>query len=300
MKLDFSTLAFGYLINETRDMFSCEEYMSFPCNYPDDVTSFTALKSIDLSGWDTQNLKDASDMFSFNTGLTSVNLSGWNTCALTNCKQMFNDDISVSGRTTLYMDKYLDSLYNIESKGKQTIETDAGSFEYTVYTANIPSSVVKDVCGIDTLGLYKHVKDDNSDNDNIGKLMDVYINNLDDTLTFSKGTISFGIDGNGVLTYVQLSAGGLGTSMKYTKEIVLNPSLDFRSLPDFSQSKEFIDNITDLANYVAKYDSYDDAMKALYKTDSDSTVSGNSSSSTASSSSETESSAESLTTESKK
>ena len=29
----------------------------------------------------------------------------------------------VSGRTTLYMDKYLDSLYNIESKGKQTIET---------------------------------------------------------------------------------------------------------------------------------------------------------------------------------
>ena len=83
-------------LSNTRDMFSCEEYMSFPCNYPDDVTSFTALKSIDLSGWDTQNLKDASDMFSFNTGLTSVNLSGWNTCALTNCKQMFNDDISLT------------------------------------------------------------------------------------------------------------------------------------------------------------------------------------------------------------
>lgn len=169
----------------------------------------------------------------------------------------------ISSRKYMYVDVMLDYLYNITYEGDMKFdETD--SEEVSVYTANIPDFLVKQICGVDTLGLYQNIKNDNSDNEDIVSLMNTYIDSLDDSLTFSKGSVVFGINKDGVLCYMQLSAGGLGTRMYYTKYLVQNDSIEVRDLPDFSNSEEYIDNITSLADYISSFDSYEDAMNSLY------------------------------------
>lgn len=181
----------------------------------------------------------------------------------------------IASRKYMYVDKMINYLSDITYDGEVNLDSD--SEELTkVYTARIPDYVVKEICGIDTLGLYQHIREDNIDNESIVNLMDVYLEQFDETLTFSKGTVIFGINSDGVLSYMQLSAGGLGTRMYYTKSLVQSDTFEVQSLPSFESTDEYMTNIVNLAEYIASFDSYDDAMDALYNsTDSvDSIISG--------------------------
>ena len=64
------------LIEELRDLF---------INIADDV------KTLDLSGWNTSNVKDMAWMFSWCTNLKSLNLSGWNTSNVKDMGDMFRN-----------------------------------------------------------------------------------------------------------------------------------------------------------------------------------------------------------------
>ena len=48
------------------------------------------VKTLDLSGWDTSNVKNMGDMFYGCHNLKSLNLSGWDTSNVENMKQMFS------------------------------------------------------------------------------------------------------------------------------------------------------------------------------------------------------------------
>ena len=54
--------------------------------------------SMDMSGWDTSSLQDATELFKGCSGLTSLNVSGWDTSSATNIPWMF---VGCSGLTSL-------------------------------------------------------------------------------------------------------------------------------------------------------------------------------------------------------
>lgn len=188
-------------------------------------------------------------------------MTGENEYSWIHMPKSYADDIA--SRNIMYLDRYISKLTDIQNTGNQVLNREIGE-EYTVYTAKVPSYIVREVCSIDNIGLYNHVKDDLKDNESVVSLMDIYLSDIDKSMTFSDGLLTLGVSSDGVLSYVQLEAGGLGNVMYYTKQIVKDLGLTVREAPDFTNTVEYVNDIQDFADYVAKFDSYDDAMADLY------------------------------------
>lgn len=193
------------------------------------------------------------------------NMTGENEYSWIHMPKSYADDIA--SRNIMYFDRYISKLTDIQNIGKQVLNQEIGE-EYTVYTAKVPSYIVREVCSIDNIGLYNHVKDDLKDNESIVSLMNIYLSDIDKSMTFSDGALTLGVSSDGVLSYIQLEAGGLGSIMCYTKQIVKDLGLTVKEISDFTNAVEYVDDIQHFAEYVASFDSYDDAMADLYGDDS--------------------------------
>lgn len=169
----------------------------------------------------------------------------------------------VSDRVMLYANKFVDNALSIEKYDDLTLNLGDGSQTYTSYKVKVPASVVKDVLGVSTYGVYKTIEDDKDTSANIKKLCSYYLEDLDMNLTFSDANVILGIDSDGILKYACLEVGGLGTRLYYTKAVVATKNSNVRSTPDFTNAQTYTSSLSDLADYVADYDSYDDAVKAL-------------------------------------
>lgn len=169
----------------------------------------------------------------------------------------------VSDRVMLYANKFIDSATAIEKYDDLTLDLGDGSQTYTSYKVKVPASTVKDILGASTYGVYKTVEDDKDTSANIKKLCSYYLEDLDMNLTFSDANVIFGIDSDGILKYACLEVGGLGTRLYYTKAVVATKNSNVRSTPDFTNVKTYASSLSDLADYVANYDSYEDAVKSL-------------------------------------
>ena len=82
-------------------------------------------------------------------------------------------------------------------------------------------------------------------------------------LTFSDAKVIVGIDNNGILKYMCLETGGLGTRLYYSKAVIATSNDVVRDMPDFSGALKFSATLQEFADFVSEYDDYDDAMKAL-------------------------------------
>lgn len=82
-------------------------------------------------------------------------------------------------------------------------------------------------------------------------------------MTFSDANIMLGVDANGCLRYMGLETGGLGQRMYYTKVLINPNNTNFRDLPDTSGAVALRENFVDTADYVAGFDSYEEAMHEL-------------------------------------
>lgn len=169
----------------------------------------------------------------------------------------------VSDRVMLYANKFVDNALSIEKYDDLTLNLGDGSQTYTSYKVKVPASVVKDVLGVSTYGVYKTIDDDKDTSANIKKLCSYYLEDLDMNLTFSDANVILGIDSDGILKYACLEVGGLGTRLYYTKAVVATKNSNVRSTPDFTNAQTYASSLSDLADYVADYDSYDEAVKAL-------------------------------------
>lgn len=169
----------------------------------------------------------------------------------------------ISDRVMLYANKFIDSATAIEKYDDLTLDLGDGSRTYTSYKVKVPASTVKDVLGASTYGVYKTVEDDKDTSANIKKLCSYYLEDLDMNLTFSDANVIFGIDSDGILKYACLEVGGLGTRLYCTKAVVTTKNSNVRSTPDFTNAKTYASSLSDLADYVADYDSYEDAVKSL-------------------------------------
>lgn len=169
----------------------------------------------------------------------------------------------ISDRVMLYANKFVDDATSIEKYDDLTLDLGEGNQTYTSYKLKVPASTVKDILGVSTYGVYKTIEDDKDTSANIKKLCSYYLEDLDMNLTFSDANVILGIDSDGILKYACLEVGGLGTRLYYTKAVVATKNSNVRSTPDFTNAKTYASSLSDLADYVADYDNYDDAVRAL-------------------------------------
>jgi hypothetical protein len=116
--------------------------------------------------------------------------------------------------------------------------------------------------------LYDSLKTAYPDNENLVTYAGYMTDELGFNLVFGNAKATFAVS-NGVLRYYQLEIGGLGTRMYLTKTVLISDT-DVRETPDFSDAGDYADLLQETADYVAQYDSYEDALNAMYSS-SDST-----------------------------
>ena len=103
----------------------------------------------------------------------------------------------------------------------------------------------------------------NTDNDNIRNLFQYYLDNSEYTLACSDANVLVGIDNDGLLRYMGLEVGGLGTNLYFTSVVVDTNNKEVRTNVDISNAKTFESLYTDLADYCAKYDTIEDALESI-------------------------------------
>lgn len=166
----------------------------------------------------------------------------------------------LASRKYMYFDKMIDKLTDLKFKETTTADIGMGEESIDVYTAKVDSETVHSILGIGSEQIYKSVKED-TDNKNIKKLCEYYLDDISFTMVFSDANVRLGIVDD-MLRYVQLEVGGIGSKLYYTKS-VLTKEIDVRDEPDFSSTDTYESTLQQMADYVAKYDSYEEAMKAL-------------------------------------
>lgn len=160
-------------------------------------------------------------------------------------------------REVLFFDYMLENFSSIEKGDSQTI---AGE-EVSTYTCKLPAENTKYILGMGSYQLYDSVKQDYKDDENVVKLADYYCNNLDMSLACSDANVTVGVDKDGMLKYVSLEIGGLGTRMYYTK-VVVTDGISVRSVPDFSNATQYIDTFREQAEYFVKNGTTGDSTSA--------------------------------------
>lgn len=166
----------------------------------------------------------------------------------------------LASRKYMYFDKMVDKLTDLKFKETTTADIGMGDESIDVYTAKVDSETVHSILGIGSEQIYKSVKED-TDNKNIKKLCEYYLDDISFTMVFSNANVRLGIVDD-MLRYVQFEVGGIGSKLYYTKS-VLTKDIDVRDEPDFSNTDTYESTLQQMADYVAKYDSYEEAMKAL-------------------------------------
>lgn len=171
----------------------------------------------------------------------------------------------VQSRKFGYLDMMIDNFTSVEEIGTKKGNIGEGEEEFTMYKCILPAENVREILGLNTEGIYKYYAESKGTDKNVKKLCEYYLDELDMALTFSDAVVTVSI-ADGKLRQITTEIGGLGTKMYVTKTFMLNSEFEVREKPDFSDSKDFTDSLKDMADFVSKYDSYEEAMEALSST----------------------------------
>ena len=168
----------------------------------------------------------------------------------------------VSSRKYGYLDVMMDRFTEFKYYKDTTANIGLGDESLSLYRCTLPSDVVKTIVGIGSYGLYDSIKTDYQSNSNLVKLCDFYLKDLDMNLTFSDAIVTIGLVDDSV-RYLSIEVGGLGTRMYLTKTFLPLRDTEIKSRPDFSNSEDYVVTLQNLADFVSKYDSYEDAIDAI-------------------------------------
>lgn len=211
-----------------------------------DATSYNYL----LTDWSDKN-----NLYAFST-------SDSENATVTTLPKSYKD--AVSDRVYMYLPEIMKNISDVSKEKKATQDIGNGEEEFQIYKAKLPASTVKDIVGVGTQGLYKAIAKDYSDDENIKNLADYYVKNMNMDLTFSDANVTFGV-ADGIIKYVNIETGGLGTRLNLTRAVITDTSkYELREKPDVSKSVDYVKTqIKETADYVATFDSIEDAMMTL-------------------------------------
>lgn len=169
----------------------------------------------------------------------------------------------VEDRIYLHVNDLLDNATEIKPYDDITLNLGNGDETFKTYKIKVKGDSLKEILGSSSYGVYKSIVDDKESDANVSKLCEYYLEDLNMSLTFSDSNVIVGIDSDGILKYICLETGGLGTRLYFTKAVVSTRNSNLRGTPEFKSAVDYRTTLTDLATYVADYDNYDDALKAL-------------------------------------
>lgn len=164
-------------------------------------------------------------------------------------------------RDSMYVRTMLSKFTSIEFYKETTADIGNGDETLKLYRCKLPSKEVQNILGVGSKGLYESLKSDYSDNKNLVKLCDYYLDELDMNLTFSDAIVTLGVSDD-MLKYMSLETGGLGTRLYLTKSVIMG-SISPRQEPDFSEAKDYTTTLQEKADYISEFDSYDEILEAL-------------------------------------
>lgn len=173
----------------------------------------------------------------------------------------YPDDYSqkLVSRKYMYFDTIQKNMTDVKFKETKTIDIGMGDEEFDLYEAKLDKEKTREILGVGSEQLYKSIRD-NSKDSNIKHLCDLYLDNVDFTMVFSDANITIGVSDD-TLRYIQLEVGGLGTRLYMTKSI-LTQDVSTRKEPDFTKAKAYEKSMTDMAEFMSKYETYDEGMTA--------------------------------------
>ena len=169
----------------------------------------------------------------------------------------------VSDRCMLYANNLMDKAKSIKQIDDDTLTLGDEEFEMKCYKAVVDSSAIKDVLGLGTYAIYSSVMEDSGTDSNIGKLCSFYLQDLNMNLTFSDANVTFGIDPNGILRFVGIEVGGLGSRLYMTKVVVATSNPNIRDNPDLSGAKAYSSILSEPAELIVDCDTYEEAAEKL-------------------------------------
>ncbi len=166
-------------------------------------------------------------------------------------------------RRTFYMDEILSSLTELKYYKDLTTDVGNGEEDFKFYSGTLSSSKVREILGVGSEGLYLSLKKDNPDNKNLKRFCDLYLSEMDRTLTFSDAKVIIGV-ADGCVKYTSMEIGGLGTKMYVTKSMITE-GVTAREKPDFGKTEDYVETIQETADYAASFDTDEEALQALYE-----------------------------------
>lgn len=166
----------------------------------------------------------------------------------------------LDSRRYMYFDVILKNIKDLKFKETITANIGMGDESIDIYTATIGKNTVRDILGLSAEKMYQVISETSKDK-NIKKLCNFYLDDIGFTMVFSDANLTIGVV-DGVLRYIQMEVGGLGSRMYVSKSVVIG-DVEKRQEPDFSKVVTYESTLKDLADYVSKYDTYEDAMVAL-------------------------------------
>lgn len=169
----------------------------------------------------------------------------------------------IDGRKTMYVEDMVSKFTSIQQIDSSSIDIGYGEEEFTTYKCILPADCVKSILGAPSYGIYESIQREEGVSVNVSNLCQYYLNDLDMNLTFSDAIVYVGIDSNNILKYMCLEVGGLGTRLYVTKVVVETNNPNLRETPDFSSAVPYSSTLSDLADFVASFPSYDEALSAL-------------------------------------
>lgn len=170
----------------------------------------------------------------------------------------------VMSRRFMYLDIMLDKFTSIEYDGVSKVDLGSGDKLIHIYTCNLPSNVVKEILGMYTVEMYSCVKDEYSSDKNIKKFCDFYLEDMSRNLACSDGIVTVGIDDAGLVRFVGIDVGGLGTRLSYSMTLVTDIKDNLRTRPiELESAVPYKNVIQEYANFVSQFDSYTDALNAM-------------------------------------
>lgn len=170
-------------------------------------------------------------------------------------------------RNVMYLDTMINDFTKIEKQDKKQ-DLDLGESDkvkLTMYNCVLPSDKISKYLAVGSLAMYSSLKNAKDTSENVKKLCDYYIKDLNETMYFSDANVYLGVDENKVVRTFSLEVGGLGSRLYLTKTVLYGVYQDEKE-PDFSNVKTYASSIEDLADYLAKSGKeYSSAINEMYQ-----------------------------------
>lgn len=166
-------------------------------------------------------------------------------------------------REFLWVNRMLEQATLVKQIDDMTLTLEGTQEQFTAYEIEIPSTLVAELLNADTYGVYSSLKDDEKAGSNIYKFCEYYLKDISRVMAYTDGVVTVAIDSNGILKFMSLETGGLGSLMYVTKAVVDVRNQNVRDTPDFTGAIPIASTMTEIADFVAQYPDYESAMRAL-------------------------------------